>query len=124
MLETAELIAFVASTDLERSRTFYETTLGLRFVEQSPYACVFDARGTMLRVTLVAPAGAPDHTVLGWRVADITGAVRDLAERGVPTTWFSGMDQDDDGVWTTPGGDRVAWFTDPDGNTLSFTQFC
>jgi hypothetical protein len=22
--------------------------------------------------------------------------------------------QDSDGVWTAPGGDRVAWFTDPD----------
>jgi hypothetical protein len=24
---------------------------------------------------------------------------------------------------TTPGGDEVAWFKDPDGNTLSVTQF-
>jgi predicted enzyme related to lactoylglutathione lyase len=33
------------------------------------------------------------------------------------------LDQDGHGVWATPGGDRVAWFTDPDGNTLSLTQF-
>jgi hypothetical protein len=33
------------------------------------------------------------------------------------------MDQDSDGVWTAPGGDKVAWFTDPDGNVLSLTQF-
>jgi hypothetical protein len=33
------------------------------------------------------------------------------------------MNQDESGVWTTPGGDQVAWFTDPDGNTLSLTQF-
>jgi hypothetical protein len=25
--------------------------------------------------------------------------------------------------WQTPGGDRVAWFADPDGNTLSLTAF-
>ena len=25
--------------------------------------------------------------------------------------------------WTTPGGDKVAWFADPDGNVLSLTQF-
>jgi predicted enzyme related to lactoylglutathione lyase len=33
------------------------------------------------------------------------------------------MEQDDLGIWTTPGGDRIAWFTDPDGNVLSLTQF-
>jgi hypothetical protein len=35
---------------------------------------------------------------------------------------FEGMVQDDLGVWTTPGGDLVAWFKDPDGNVLSLTQ--
>jgi hypothetical protein len=33
------------------------------------------------------------------------------------------MDQDADGIWTTPGGDRVAWFRDPDGSLLSLTEF-
>jgi hypothetical protein len=28
----------------------------------------------------------------------------------------------DDGIWTAPSGDRVAWFADPDGNTLPLTQ--
>jgi hypothetical protein len=26
------------------------------------------------------------------------------------------------GIWTTPGGDKVAWFKDPDGNVLSMSQ--
>ena len=25
------------------------------------------------------------------------------------------------GIWTAPNGDRVAWFKDPDGNTLSIS---
>jgi predicted enzyme related to lactoylglutathione lyase len=33
------------------------------------------------------------------------------------------MDQDARGIWRTPGGDQVAWFEDPDGNTLSLTCF-
>jgi hypothetical protein len=33
------------------------------------------------------------------------------------------MDQDENGIWTTPGGDKVAWFADPDGNNSSLTQF-
>jgi hypothetical protein len=34
---------------------------------------------------------------------------------------YEGMGQDERGVWSTPGGDQVAWFLDPDGNTLSLT---
>jgi hypothetical protein len=56
--------------------------------------------------------------VAGWQVPDIAEAMAALAERGVTGLRFDGMDQDDLGVWTAPGGDRVAWFADPDGNTL------
>ena len=45
-----------------------------------------------------------------------------LRQRGVDPLIFDGMGQDDDAVWTAPGGALVAWFTDPDGNVLSFTQ--
>jgi hypothetical protein len=40
----------------------------------------------------------------------------------VTFTRYDGMNQDDHDVWTAPGGDRVAWFTDPDGNVLSLAQ--
>ncbi|WP_442943089.1 VOC family protein [Nocardia sp. NBC_00565] len=33
------------------------------------------------------------------------------------------MDQDTDGVWTIPGGAKIAWFGDPDGNVLTLMQF-
>lgn len=32
------------------------------------------------------------------------------------------MVQDELGIWTTPSGAKVAWFKDPDGNTLSVSQ--
>jgi hypothetical protein len=35
---------------------------------------------------------------------------------------FDGIDQDELGIWTAPGGDRVAWMKDPDGNILSISQ--
>ena len=123
MLESSYIIAFAAATDLDRARAFYEQALGLPLVGQNDIACVFDANGTMLRVTAVPEAPRASYTVLGWRVADIAAAARDLAARGVVFIRYDGMDQDGDGVWTTPGGDRVAWFADPDGNILSLTQF-
>jgi predicted enzyme related to lactoylglutathione lyase len=32
------------------------------------------------------------------------------------------MGQDKQGIWQSPGGARIAWFKDPDGNTLSISQ--
>jgi catechol 2,3-dioxygenase-like lactoylglutathione lyase family enzyme len=123
MLEPSDLIAFVPATDLGRARAFYEGVLGLPVTEQTDFACVFDSGGTMLRVTAVPAVAQPGYTVLGWRVTDITAAVRDLAAKGVAFLRFDGMNQDEDGIWATQGGDRVAWFTDPDGSTLSLTEF-
>ena len=123
MLETSAVIAFAASADLGQAQVFYEQALGLRVIDQNDFACVFDANGTMLRVTAVAEVARPGYTVLGWRVSDIAATVRALTARGVAFLRYDGMDQDEDGVWMTPAGDQVAWFADPDGNVLSLTQF-
>ena len=91
-------------------------------METTPFANVYDAGGTKLRVTLVEQrAGAP-YTVLGWQVPDIVVAVRFLAERGIAVKHFEGMGQNEAGIWTAPGGARIAWFEDPDGNVLSVGQ--
>jgi catechol 2,3-dioxygenase-like lactoylglutathione lyase family enzyme len=123
MLQSSHIVAFVSATDLDRGRDFYEHTLGLRVIEQNAYACVLDANGTMLRLTAAPRVATPGYTVLGWKVADIESTVGTLTARGVAFSRYDGMDQDDQGIWDTPGGDKVAWFQDPDGNVLSLTQF-
>lgn len=123
MLGPAELIAFVPSADLDRARTFYEDVLGFAVEDVSPYACVLRSGEVMLRVTKVEELVPQAFTVLGWKVSDIRGVVTGLVAKGVAFERFDGMDQDADGVWTTPGGDGVAWFKDPDGNVLSLTEF-
>jgi catechol 2,3-dioxygenase-like lactoylglutathione lyase family enzyme len=123
MLESADVVAFIGASDLPRAREFYTQTLGLTLVSQDDFACVFDANGTMLRVTGVPEVARAGYTVLGWQVADIQAVVGDLTAKGVRFNRYDSMDQDESGVWVTPGGERVAWFTDPDGNTLSLTQF-
>ena len=42
--------------------------------------------------------------MLGWKVADIAAAVRELSGRGVVFERFPGMLQSEEGVWTAPGG--------------------
>ena len=122
MLSDADLVAFVPTLDLAAAREFYEKVLGLRVVEQSEFAVVYDAAGTQLRVTRVERLQTASYTVLGWRVENIAERLAALRRAGVPAKRYDGMQQDEHGVWIAPGGTQVAWFSDPDGNTLSLQQ--
>lgn len=121
-LSNAAVCAFIATTDAVKARAFYAETLGLRLVEESPYALVFDANGTMLRVQKVAALTPAPYTALGWNVADIRSEVAALETKGVHVERYSFVPQDEHGIWTTPDGAQIAWFRDPDGNTLSLAQ--
>ena len=122
MLRSRPIIAFVATIDPARAKAFYAGTLGLRLVSEDGFALAFDAGGTMLRVATVKTLQPAGYTILGWIVPDLAKAVRDLAKRGVIFQRYDGMPQDELGIWSSPSGARVAWFTDPDSNTLSLTE--
>lgn len=122
MLGSEKLMAFVATAKPESARGFYRDTLGLQLVDENPFALVFDLNGTMLRVTRVEKVDPRPYTVLGWQVADVTAMARQLRDAGVKLKRYPGMDQDELAVWTAPGGAKVAWFEDPDGNVLSVAE--
>jgi catechol 2,3-dioxygenase-like lactoylglutathione lyase family enzyme len=122
VLSTAKLTAFIATKNAARAKAFYGGTLGLPLVSEDRFATVFNANGTMLRVTPVHEIAIGAYTVLGWEVADVIAAVSGLAGQGVQFQRFPGLPQDDNGIWEAPGGARVAWFKDPDGNLLSVAQ--
>jgi catechol 2,3-dioxygenase-like lactoylglutathione lyase family enzyme len=122
MLRSRAIIAFVATIDSKRAKAFYAGTLGLRLLSEDGFALAFDAGGTMLRVAMVQAVQPAAYTVLGWLVPDIRKAVRELSGRHVRFRRYDGMDQDEHGIWTSPSGAKVAWFQDPDGNTLSVTE--
>lgn len=127
MLGRCDVIAFVATKDPGQAKKFYGATLGLRLLSDEPFALVFDANGTKLRVQKVRDVVPAPYTALGWEVPDIRGAIRGLVEKGVAFERFgdrfAGLKQDDLGIWTADDGTKVAWFKDPDGNVLSLTQF-
>ena len=122
MLDSEKIIGFVPITDAARSKAFYEK-LGLKFVSQDSFAVVFEANGNMLRLTLMKEVTPQPFTIMGWQVTDIEKSVKELQAAGVQFERFGDfMKQDELGIWTAPGGNRVAWFKDPDGNTLSVSQ--
>ena len=122
MLGDLDATAFVATGDVGRARAFYVDVLGLGVVEESPFALVVQSGHTVVRITPVESHRPVGYTVLGWTVPDVAAALRSLAERGVEPLRFDGLDHDELGAWHAPGGALVAWFADPDGNTLSLTQ--
>jgi len=122
MLNDKRLVAFVPTKDFAKARQFYETTLGLRFVAEDGHAVVFDANGTMLRISKAGNFTPLPFTILGWQSDDIAVDVAALQKRGVEFERYGFFEQDELGIWTAPTGDKVAWFKDPDGNTLSLSQ--
>lgn len=116
-------MAFAATRDGARARAFYEKVLGLSVISEDHFALVLDANGTMLRLQKVESFTPSPVTALGWEVSDIRAAVTGLVERGVTFLKYPWMDQDELGIWRSPSGASVAWFRDPDGNTLSLAEF-
>lgn len=124
LLESAAIMAFSATADADRAKSFYRDQLGLRLVSDEQYALVFDTGGTMLRVQRVKEVRQAQYTSLGWQVPDIAAKVDELTNAGVRFEHYGMPGQDDKGIWTPPGSNaKVAWFKDPDGNILSLTQF-
>jgi len=123
MLSFNKIMAFVPTMDATKARAFYEGTLGLDFVSEDKFALVLDANGVMVRVALTPGFQPQQFTILGWEVEDIKKEVARLQGHGVRFEMYGMKGQNDQGIWSSPSGAKVAWFKDPDGNVLSLTQF-
>jgi len=123
VLDKADLVAFIPTLNLTQAKAFYGTMLGLPMEGESPVAITFDANGTTVRAVLVERFTPFPFTIIGWTVQDIGASVQEITARGIAFERFDGIQQDQLGVWRSPGGAQVAWFKDPFGNTISLTQF-
>jgi len=122
MLGSASVVGFIPVKDFLRAEAFYTGKLGLRLVAKDAFALVFESGGTSIRVVKVAEFAPFGFTILGWRVQDVAASVSALSARGIVFERYPPMKQDQLGIWTAPGGARVAWFKDPDGNVLSVSS--
>jgi catechol 2,3-dioxygenase-like lactoylglutathione lyase family enzyme len=121
-MRLTNVVTFLVTTNAQRAIEFYRERLGFHLIKDDGFALVFDANGTMLRITPMKQFTPAPYTVLGWQVDNIEKAVAELAGVGVKTELFPGLQQEPDGIWEAPDGDKVAWFKDPDGNVLSVSQ--
>lgn len=125
-LKNCKVVAGLAVSDMDRAVEFYEAKLGLSHwtgpEDNRAYEC---AEGSVLHVYLSPEhAGGTTATLASWYVEGIERVVDELAANGVI---FEQYDEDpivtdEKGIATFEGGAKVAYFKDPDGNTLSVAQ--
>lgn len=125
-LSEYKVAAAVAVSDMDRAREFYEGKLGLLVGIDSgnnlQYRC---GEGSVMHVYLSPEhAGKATATLAGWGVNEIEEVVDELTSKGVA---FERYDEgaiitDERGIATFEGGTKVAYFKDPDSNTLSIAQ--
>ena len=110
----------IAVHDIDRASAFYEGVLGLvprgeQYAGTRSYAC---GGGTVLHLYASPHAGKRVSTAAQWRVEQLDELVAELTARGVIFEHYEQPLTDPNGVHDSGYG-RVAWFTDPDGNTYA-----
>lgn len=113
----------IAVSDMAKAREFYEGKLGLSGARDLPDGGVRyqSGDGTSVHIYPSPPnAGKTEATIAHWDVPDTEATVKELSERGVTFEQYDlpGLKTDERGI-ATLGSVKVAWFKDPDGNTLS-----
>ena len=122
MLNESRIVCFLDTKNPEIAKEFYQDILGLKLIEDTPHALVFDANGTTLRIQKVREHTPAKHTSVGWEVNNIRANIEALLKKDVCFERYEGLQQDELGIWRTLDGAQIAWFKDPDGNILSLTQ--
>jgi len=123
MLDKFPVYAVLASSDLERARSWYQEKIGMTPKQEDPgglwYAC---ADGTWLFVTRSQFAGTARNTFASFKVQGLESVMSELRGRGVA---FEEYDLPEfktiDGQFAM-GPYKAAWFKDADGNIIEISE--
>ena len=124
MLGGKEAAATLAVSDLQRARDFYENTLSLTPLQETPGAIIYKSGNSKVLVYPSEYAGTNKATAASWAVGDdFDSIVQGLKDNGVAFEHY------DDLPDTTREGDvhliedfKAVWFKDPDGNILNIVD--
>ena len=118
MLEHTKAFSGFAVDDLDKARSFYGETLGIRISEEHELLTLHLAEDRNVLVYPKPDLVPGNYTILNFPVDDIDAAVDELNSRGVQFERYDGFDQDEKGIARGEGPD-IAWFKDPAGHILS-----
>jgi predicted enzyme related to lactoylglutathione lyase len=120
MLTKATTTTMLPVSDLDRAARFYGDTLGLHpKTTGADGSRIFDVGNGDAIGLMPAESGAQSkHTVLSFEVTDIAAEIRDLERRGVRFADYDLPDLKTVDHIAEMGGEKAAWFADPEGNIL------
>lgn len=124
MFTNTKAFSGFAVDDLQKARTFYEETLGLKTSspDDGNVLLTLHLAGGRDTIVYLKPDFVPaTYTILNFQVGDVEKAVDELTSRGVQFERYEGLGQDDKGI-ARGQGPQIAWFKDPAGNILSVLQ--
>jgi catechol 2,3-dioxygenase-like lactoylglutathione lyase family enzyme len=121
-LESCKVEAIIAVSDMAKAKEFYEGRLGLPGGPETDdggitYRC---AGETSIHIYPSDYAGKSGATLAAWATDDVDGTVEELSSKGVQFEQYDmGPIKTNEKGIAEMGDDKVAWFKDPDGNTLA-----
>ena len=119
MLSDNNAIATVAVKNLEKSKEFYERTLGLTKVMENDEVLAFKSGASTLFVYRSPYAGTNKATAVTFVTEEVDDLVRILRGRGVSFEHYDLPKMTRQGDLHVAGSMRTAWFKDPDGNIFT-----
>ena len=123
MLGKRNAVANLAVRDLDRARTFYTDTLGLKEVDQEgDELIVLKSGDSAVSVYRSDYAGTNKATAVTWAVDDIDAEVSALKQKGVMFEHYDMPGLEVRGDVHVGEGMKIAWFKDPDGNILNIVE--
>ena len=123
MVALTDVHANVPAADLGRARTFYTQVLGFTPTTEDEQAIRFTMpSGAWFQLYLTSYAGTGKHTIAEWDVEDLPAAVAELTQKGVNFETYDLPGVTWDGPIASLGEQRVAWFTDSEGNTMCLDE--
>ena len=125
-LNDAPMTPSLPAHDIDRAMRWYDEKLGLKpIMDLGIGGQLFRSGGSQFIIYQTQVAGTAKHTLGGWTVPDIDGAMAELRAKGVEFLDLAMGDQGpttENGVARDPTGGGAAWFTDSEGNILVITQ--
>ena len=124
MLPERRVHATLPVSDLAAVRDFWEGQLGFVPLEVWPTAVLYaGAGGSVFAISRASARATGGNTQMAFTVPDIAAEVAELTGLGIA---FEAYDlpglRTVDGI-AEMGGNRVAWFRDPDGNVIGVIEF-
>jgi catechol 2,3-dioxygenase-like lactoylglutathione lyase family enzyme len=126
-LSDSKVGATIAVSDMTQAKEFYEGKLGLSpGPMDEPHGVVYECGGDTTLFVYHSPehAGKATATLATWEVPDLEAIVDELTANGVVFERYDEpMKTDEKGINSIDNGGKIAWFKDPEGNTIAVGQF-